>query len=211
MSFLPTNTPDSLGCKRKRRIYLLVFQIKVSVVWSLIFWWHTIAGALALAGMNGAGWVGLTVSYASVWQQTAGCKIWLLYTFWHCSHFCLVMCIECFNTCNYYCAAALVVLHIYMPCALGQSFDWLFSKRFPYDEFTTSSSPITDDCVHGILTFFSPPYLSPHSNKPCDGLLWFLLPIQSTSCCTAWWAGSILCMTPAASVGRFQLFFSSNL
>lgn len=37
----------------------------------------------------------------------------------------------------------------------------------------------------------------------------FLLPIQSTSCCTAWWAGSILCMTPAASVGRFQLSFSS--
>ena len=35
---------------------------------------------------------------------------------------------------------------------------------------------------------------------------WFLLlPIHSTPCCNAWWAGSILCMTPATSVGRCQL------
>lgn len=32
-----------------------------------------------------------------------------------------------------------------------------------------------------------------------------LLPVRSTPCRNAWWAGSILCMTPATSVGRCEL------
>lgn len=32
-----------------------------------------------------------------------------------------------------------------------------------------------------------------------------VLPVRSTPCRNAWWAGSILCMTPATSVGRCEL------
>lgn len=106
-----------------------------------------------------------------------------------------------------------VVLHIHVNCTSDKSLDSHshLINRLPFDEFTTS--PFSNHwwlCPRDINLFF-PPYLSPHSNEPCDGLFWFLFPIQSTSCCTAWWAGSILCMTPAASVGRFQLSFSSYL
>lgn len=59
--------------------------------------------------------------------------------------------------------------------------------------FMSRSNPVL--CV--ILKYFffslmsSPP--APHSP-----------PIHSNPCCNAWWAGSILCMTPATSVGRCQ-------
>lgn len=47
--------------------------------------------------------------------------------------------------------------------------------------------------VMHILHFFSSLFTPPPSHTPC---------------CNAWWAGSILCMTPATSVGRCQLSFT---
>lgn len=43
--------------------------------------------------------------------------------------------------------------------------------------------------------------MAPVTSVSCS----LLLPVRSTPCRIAWWAGSILCMTPATSVGRCEL------